>query len=966
MMIHTKLNSYHKKFISTGFICIGTALLWLILSFLLRPEPAGLFGHKITFYIDIIPVMLVTSLCGQVSGVTVASVMFLIASVTHREVAYTNFILLMAAIISYIPVSRKYYKSIIKTLITILAFSFLLGGVWCCLLDIIHSNGFSINGFHYHFLASLPACTTVCLFCFLFFTYAPDQIKQLFFCGYFYTDNSGNYLQQLIHGKPTKIGRTVTYIIFGEALLLSIAAALIANYLIPHLDFIPEELRIHRGSELRQLFCFIQSKEHLAFDIKLALTLLNISIPVVLCAIHFAQSAITTPILLMAQAMKDFSGNATEQDQSSVLDIHLLPINANNEIGMLYRILNNMTTNVSGYIEHLKREQELENDLKIEKAANKAKSQFLSNMSHEIRTPINAVLGMDEMILRETNENNTRQYATNIHNAGKTLLSLVNDILDFSKIEAGKMEIIPVQYDLSSMINDLVNMTQTKAEEKHLTFIVNVDKTIPHLLCGDEIRIKQCITNILTNAVKYTEQGSITMNIGWKDLGGNRITLTAQVIDTGIGIRQEDMAKLFHAFERIEERRNRTIEGTGLGMNIVQQLLALMGTTLQVQSEYGKGSDFSFGVEQQVINREPIGDFTATYRQSIAASSNYHESFHAPEARILVVDDTPLNLTVIKGLLKQTLLQIDTAASGQETLALITRQTYNIIFIDHRMPGMDGIETLHAMKTLHGNLNQGVPCIALTANAVAGARDMYLQEGFTDYLTKPIDSAKLENMLIKYLPPRLVTMQHPDDSIDPAQEPQANADSPVLQLKGIDIAAALKNCGSLELLESVIHDFYEAIPSKAQQIQAYADNQDWKNYTVQVHALKSSARLIGALQLSQDAMYLEECGNAQDAAQIAARTPGLISLYTSYRTLLEPAVKPVQDTSGKTQISSDDYETAMANLKECIQAFDFDTADQIITMLDGYIIPDSMKPPFTAIKEKTAAVDRDALLQLFQ
>ncbi|MBR3458065.1 MAG: response regulator, partial [Selenomonadaceae bacterium] len=385
--------------------------------------------------------------------------------------------------------------------------------------------------------------------------------------------------------------------------------------------------------------------------------------------------------------------------------------------------------------------------------ANVAKSQFLSNMSHEIRTPINAILGMDEMILRECKDKAILEYAENIRMAGNNLLGLVNDILDFSKIEAGKMDIIPVEYALSSMLNDLVNMSQNRAEKKGLRFIMQVPNDIPGLLFGDEIRIKQAITNILTNAVKYTEKGSVLLSIEYEKLDEESILLKVSVQDTGIGIRKADIQKLFNAFERIEEERNRAIEGTGLGMNITQSLLKLMGSHLEISSVYGEGSTFSFAVVQKVVNWDPMGNFEDAYHQMLKKRTEYKESFMAPSARILVVDDTPMNITVVKGLLKQTRVQIDTAESGYECLNMARKKHYDIIFLDHRMPGIDGIETLERMRSLPGSLNQDTPVISLTANAVSGARSMYIEAGFQDYLTKPIHSAQLESLMMKYLPP---------------------------------------------------------------------------------------------------------------------------------------------------------------------------------------------------------------------
>ena len=338
-------------------------------------------------------------------------------------------------------------------------------------------------------------------------------------------------------------------------------------------------------------------------------------------------------------------------------------------------------------------------------AANEAKTQFLSSVSHEIRTPINAVLGLDEMILREASEPEIRRYAFDIQNSGRTLLSLINDLLDSSRIASGKIEIIPVEYELSSVLNDLVNMTAVRAEEKGLTLKLEVDPNIPHSLKGDDARIRQCALNILTNAVKYTNTGSVTLKLSAEKTSSDTINLSFAVTDTGIGIKKEDISRLFVAYDRIEEERNRGIEGTGLGINIVTSLLSLMDSKLEVESEYGKGSTFSFVISQKVEDWEPLGDFTEMYKKSMNERQNYHESFRAPDARILVVDDTRVNLTVIRGLLKATQIKIDTAESGKEALVLVRKNVYDMIFLDQRMPEMDGIETLRRMKHDYENKN---------------------------------------------------------------------------------------------------------------------------------------------------------------------------------------------------------------------------------------------------------------------
>ncbi|MBO6214643.1 MAG: response regulator, partial [Lachnospiraceae bacterium] len=393
--------------------------------------------------------------------------------------------------------------------------------------------------------------------------------------------------------------------------------------------------------------------------------------------------------------------------------------------------------------------------------------------------PINAILGMDEMILRESNEDEILNYAENIRSASNNLLGIVNDVLDFSKIEAGKMDILPVEYELTSVINDLYNVIKKRAEDKGLKLYLDIDPSVPDILYGDEIRLKQVITNILTNAVKYTETGSVSLSIKniSEEVKGSRtggtkghsayhgeacyknpVWLKIDVRDTGIGIRAEDKDKLFSAFDRLEEERNRTIEGTGLGLNITTMLLNLMGSSLEVERVYGEGSDFYFVIEQGIIRDEPIGDINDRWKELSGTRKEYKERFTAEKAHILVVDDTVMNLEVFKGLLKKTRIGIDTAESGAETLKLVKKNAYDIIFLDHRMPIMDGVECFKLLKAMDDNMSKSAPVIALTANAISGAREEYLSIGFTDYLTKPIDASKLEDMLLRYLPEEKVNI----------------------------------------------------------------------------------------------------------------------------------------------------------------------------------------------------------------
>ncbi len=386
--------------------------------------------------------------------------------------------------------------------------------------------------------------------------------------------------------------------------------------------------------------------------------------------------------------------------------------------------------------------------------ANRAKTMFLANMSHEIRTPINTILGMDEMILRETDSEEVSEYADNIKRAGKALLSIVNDVLDFSKIESGKMELVETEYQIVNSISDTTNLIRIKAEEKGLHFSIELDSQMPGILYGDEVRIRQIVTNLLSNAVKYTDAGEIILAVRYRKISDSTVCLTVEVRDSGRGIREEDIHKLFRSFQRIDEIRNRNIEGTGLGLTIVQNLLTLMNSELRVQSVYGKGSVFSFDLMQKVVSWDPIGN--AEERMKISEKVE-QRTIWAPGASVLVTDDNVMNLAVIRGLLKRTGVQLYVASSGAETLTLVREHKFDIVFLDHMMPEMDGIETYREIRRMWERGEdlktvKSTPFLVLTANAVAGAKEMYLQEGFYDYISKPVDALCLEKMLRKYLP----------------------------------------------------------------------------------------------------------------------------------------------------------------------------------------------------------------------
>ena len=628
-----------------------------------------------------------------------------------------------------------------------------------------------------------------------------------------------------------------------------------------------------------------------------------------------------------------------------------------------YIILVSDTTRL--HKEQQERSEQLEEALDLANAAmqqarraNSAKSEFLANMSHEIRTPINAVLGMNEMIIRESTSDRITTYARNVESAGKNLLSIINDILDFSKIEAGKMEIAEGEYKLSSVLNDVTNMIVFKARQKDLVFNVKVDEELPDVLYGDEVRVRQVVTNVLNNAVKYTHEGSVSLSVSggkiYSEDGTETINLVFKISDTGIGIKEEDLPKLFKKFERIDLVQNNTVEGTGLGLSITHSLLRLMNGRIEVESEYGKGSTFTIYLPQRVISEEPIGNFHDKFNRYVHTMRAYQESFKAPEAHILVVDDTDMNLTVIEGLLSKTDIQLDTASGGHEALSLTREKKYDVIFMDQRMPIMDGTQTMKAIRAQSDGMNLETPIICLTADAVSGARSKYLAEGFTDYLSKPVEGPSLEAALIKYLPQEKILLQEAKESLQDEQHERTALEEFYAHTEGLSYTEAIKNCATEAILTKTLQQFWNSINNNLRDIESFWRNDDIKNYTIKVHALKSSARLIGAMELSKQAAYLEECGNNNDTASISDFTPDLLDNYRKCQQKLSPLYAEDDD---KEEISPERLHEAYEAIKEFTEMFDSDSIDGIMEMLRGYKIPDNESELFNKIATCADAAD---------
>lgn len=691
------------------------------------------------------------------------------------------------------------------------------------------------------------------------------------------------------------------------------------------------------------------------------------------------------------------------------------------------------------------------------------KSDFLANMSHEIRTPMNAVIGMAEMALREDLPPVARDYINQIKEAGRSLLTIINDILDFSKIESGKMDITEVDYEPMSMVYDVSNIVMTRLKDKDVELILDVSPNIPNKLWGDNIRIKQVLLNLANNAAKFTSDGKVVIRMESDKIKPDEISLHICVEDTGIGIKKEDMEKLFQSFQQVDSKRNRNIEGTGLGLAISKNLLTLMNGSIWVESEYEQGSKFSCVLPQKIVDDTPsIGvndpesvtiaglisnpyvrdslsddaaklgvddvrflsakdlagfsvdkqtflfiehpmfsqvvenyvkshqDITAVliidfdgnadydipnllvirkplYALNIAMILNGEEmklnvqeennefDFIAPDAKVLIVDDNAVNLTVAEGLLEPLKMQVDTATGGKEAIEKISQEHYDIVFMDHMMPELDGVEATHIIRRLHPEYDD-VPIIALTANAVEGTKEMFCREGMNDFVAKPIEIRMLIAKVRQWLP---IEKLQKDYDMGSANKSKSTKKATDIQIGNLDVQFALEFLVSEALFWKVLKVFYKSIDKKVRLIKSLEEQEDWTNYTVEVHALKNSAKQIGAISLSEKAAALEKAGNARDAWTIHTTTDEMLKEYYDYLPILEPYCQDDEEESEKKEITADILRDCFTAMKDAVDNLDMDQMEEVISRMGHYRYESWQQGLFEQLQEASEEMDVD-------
>ena len=595
--------------------------------------------------------------------------------------------------------------------------------------------------------------------------------------------------------------------------------------------------------------------------------------------------------------------------------------------------------------------------------ANRAKTNFVSNMSHEIRTPMNSIVGITEILLRSQHSPKEQEYLLNIQSSGRVLLTIINDVLDCSKMEAGKMQLFDEPYDTCSLFHDLRISMENRIGHSGLELIYDIDQDIPCKLKGDMGRIRQVIINLVNNAIKYTEKGSVRFSVHVRQKNTDKVMLYYEVADTGIGIRKEDQKILFDAFQRVEMDRNRYVEGTGLGLTISQNLVNMMGGVIEVESEYGKGSRFFFTIEQTIIDPTPVSAVNYNGQKDNVTEKEAECLFIAPEAHILLVDDNELNLVVAKELLKPLRMQIDTAENGLQAVKMVRGSQYDLVLMDHMMPVMDGIEAAKAIRALPEDKYQKLPIIALTANAMVDARKEFLNAGMNGFVAKPIDFTRICNQLKLWLPKDLVRDVPKEEAkkllADDLSDREIQPEDPQM---GFSFEEGVNHCGSKAALMKTIRIFYRTIDSKADKIEQCLKEGLISDYVVEVHALKSSALLIGAVPLSEAAKELEGYGKQGKTELLEEKTPDLLAMYRDFKDILKPYAD--KEEAARQEASNGEWCQALQQIHQCIEQFDLDGVDRIMEKLEEYQIPECIRESMDRLRVYVADVSMEEIMEL--
>ena len=587
--------------------------------------------------------------------------------------------------------------------------------------------------------------------------------------------------------------------------------------------------------------------------------------------------------------------------------------------------------------------------------AAQAKEDFLANMSHEIRTPMNAIAGMVELALsNDALPEQEKEYLHNIRTAGEELVTIIDNILDVTKAGSGVLEITEVEYEITSLVHDVVNAIQLMIGEKQVALLVDINPKIPSRLRGDDVRIKQVMMNLLSNAAKYTEKGTIHLEVDYMPFGGQdqEIELKVSVTDTGIGIEKEQMKDLFTKFRQADSSRNRAKGGSGLGLAISKKLIDLMRGSILAKSEPGKGSEFSFTVVQGVVDARPCIEtdpqtvLQPSYKQESRSASragkhgkeNRYTTFTAPEARVLLVDDNKVNLKVAEGLLRPYQMHLETADSGMMAIEMLKNREYDLIFMDHMMPQMDGVETTRIIRAMEEERFHAVPIIALSANAVRGARELFLEAGMNDFVPKPIEMRVMDRTLRQWLPDAKILSNRNAEEETGGEEASEEAGALSWHMEGIDAAVGMKYSGDDEnLYREVLSDYMDTIEEKANIIEKAVADGDLETYTIEVHSLKSISKSIGALELSDLAKDLESNGKNSEWGPIIARTPTLLNMYRNlYQVILPYHTKPEAEEADRRSFDAGEVKALLEQLIESADTFDSIRGEEIVAQLSRY------------------------------